>query len=32
MADPDAAQPQLDLQRDPALTTLFAGEDRAVVS
>src|SRR5215213_8561808 len=32
MADPDAAQPELDLQRNPALATLFAGEDRPIVS
>ena len=31
VADPDAAQPALHLQRDPALTSLFRGEDRTVV-
>jgi hypothetical protein len=30
MMQPDSAQPQLHFQRDPALTTLFAGEDRPI--
>ena len=30
VADPDSAQPQLDLQRDPAFTALFRGEYRAI--
>jgi hypothetical protein len=30
MADPDSAQPALDLQGDPALAALFAGEDRTI--
>ena len=27
MGDPDAAQPALDFERNPALTSLFAGDE-----
>ena len=30
MMQPDSAQAELHFQRDPALTTLFAGEDRPI--